>query len=267
MGKANTRNQQLRLALQDEDLRTPAHDEIMHWLSGWVRNPENVRGWIKKRWITRENKTVASLSPPTEEEVHEATNGEYKHHWLDDAFKRSQSGAGYGLTSTQVEPWSDEPEYPIKFHNFEWECWLRDRNYRQDSYDPPNGLRVGCVDLVAWYKAGVRLTRTVHETYETKFNQIVPASTYSNPWEPVFSKTGERYEYGWEQNYLTFYFEVKSQIPSIGEVMRQLQLYRSTASYKQRGCTAMVLVAPPNNEAASVCRDHNIHYLEYRRSE
>lgn len=61
------------------------------------------------------------------------------------------------------------------------------------------------------------------------------------------------------------YFEVKSEIKSIGELIRQLQLYRSSSTFHESLPRArLVVVAPPHNGAASVCHENGFDLLEYR---
>ena len=83
-----------------------------------------------------------------------------------------------------------------------------------------------------------------------------------------FEHTGEE-TVRWSPNriWLRVCFEVKTEIRSIGELMRQLQLYRS--ALPPRGGyevpeTWLCVVAPPHPEAAAVCRDQGFPFLEYR---
>jgi hypothetical protein len=49
MSKINPRNYQLGLAFNEPDLKKPKHDQIMHWLSEWVQDPENIRPFTSKK--------------------------------------------------------------------------------------------------------------------------------------------------------------------------------------------------------------------------
>ena len=53
MGDINNRNLQLKLAFQDEDMRKPAHDKIMHWLDVWVKETKNIAPFLKREVTPR----------------------------------------------------------------------------------------------------------------------------------------------------------------------------------------------------------------------
>ncbi len=80
----------------------------------------------------------------------------------------------------------------------------------------------------------------------------------------------DRSEETWSEGFgtLRLFFEVKTEIPSVGELMRLLQMYRNSMTFRfrseERVVSRLIVVAPPNNEAASVCQDHGIAFLEYR---
>ena len=54
-----------------------------------------------------------------------------------------------------------------------------------------------------------------------------------------------------------FFFEVKSSIPSIGELMRQINLYRL---HKPQG---YFIVVSPDESAKEVLRSQHIHFVKY----
>jgi hypothetical protein len=61
MGKINDKNLQYRLAFQDEDLKKPTHDIIMHWLDNWAKNKENISRFFKDN-RTRTKNTYHSFN-------------------------------------------------------------------------------------------------------------------------------------------------------------------------------------------------------------
>lgn len=63
----------------------------------------------------------------------------------------------------------------------------------------------------------------------------------------------------WDVSYV--YFEVKTKIPSIGELLRQLQFYKTMV-----GESPIVVVAPDNAEAARVVRSQGFGFIAYPHS-
>ena len=241
VSRINTRNYQLGLAFNDGDMRKPKHDEIMHWLSAWVKNVDNVRSFIGSKKVPRQILTDHRLSPEAREAINAVPEGERRSIWLS-----FQNQFPDGEIDTSQE-WPDEPPSTIKFIKYQWELPLRNAR----------GGEVGFCDLCADYEVTSLL-----EKIDVLLYSATPRPTSRYP-SFKFEQCGSRQEWRQQSGQMRLFFEVKTEIPSVGELMRQLQLYRGTET--ARGFwTHFAVVAPPNNEAASVCADHGISFVQYR---
>jgi hypothetical protein len=153
-------------------------------------------------------------------------------------------------------PWPDEPQKILKLRNKQWEYPLKTER----------GAIVAFCDMYCRYAIGFILTKTNITNFLIEQTQI---SDRKISHDFIFSKTQpETQHVGWEQRFadLHVFFEVKTEIPSIGELMRQLQTYRAMPALQpyDNNRPLLIVVAPPHNEAASVCREHGIPFVEYR---
>lgn len=242
MSRINTRNYQLGLAFNDGDLRKPKHDEIMHWLSAWVQNVENVRAMYETKEIRRRASKPHRIAASS----HSALKSlkEYERENVLTSFRTRFSRQDWEVR----EPWQNEPERLMTFQKLEWEVPLRDGR----------GGLVGFCDLAAEYSA----TATLEKAMITLYSATPPdGPRYSSSWK--FDEIEKKEEWLQHAGTMKLFFEVKTEIPSVGELMRQLQLYRGTDTIKA-SWSHLVVVAPPNNEAAAVCQAHGISFVQYR---
>jgi hypothetical protein len=264
MGKVNDKSFQLRMAFADDDLRRPSHDIIMHWLVEWVRNPANVRALLGLRdgfhaWYdtTAPELDVASLEAWPQGAERDRVAREFASTYP--SFQVS------GRAVRRKEAW---PEVPAP----EW-------SHKSTTWEPilplhlslaTNGHRqlVGFCDLMAQYGFDHSMERVIVRTYRA----VRDAAADRAVWRTQFEYTGaETVRWSPSRTWLCVCFEVKTEIRSIGELMRQLQLYRSALPPRGDhevpdgiGETWLCVVAPPHPEAAAVCRDQGFPFLEYR---
>jgi len=245
MSNINTRNYQLNLAFNDTDLRTPKHDAIMHWLQAWVKEADNVRRLLRPKFSHRIEAIRHELTPDSlslmkgSPDAHSITS--------DFSIQHKESSADVKA------PWQGEPGPDLRFHQMQWELPLKGER----------GEVIGFVDLWARYSVGEVLRRVTTKSH--RLDSLEPKERHSRflqTWS--FSPVGDHVTYEQQLTGLSLFFEVKTEIRSVGELMRQLQLYRSSSTFRGHAPSRLIVVAPANNEAASVCLDHGIPFIEYR---
>lgn len=242
MSRINTRNYQLGLAFNDGDLRKPKHDEIMHWLSSWVQDPENARPFYAPKQISR----TISKSHRLNAEASTALRA-LKDHERESTLRSFQGRFAWHEERDVKQVWPDEPHRELKFRKLQWELPLKDQR----------GGLVGFCDLCADFDATCSLDKTLVSLYSA----TPPTDRHRSGWN--FELSGTTEEWRQQSGEVRIFFEVKTEIPSVGELMRQLQLYRTTETIRGYW-NHLVVVAPPNNEAASVCEAHGIAFVPYR---
>lgn len=243
MSKINGRNYQLGLAFNDGDLRKPKHDEIMHWLTSWVQNAENVRPFYLPKGVYRKASKSHRLTAEAEELLRPL-----KEHEKERVLRSFQNRLHWAEEWDVRQPWPDEPERKLRFRKSQWELPLR----------AERGGLLGFCDLCAEYEG----TTTLEKVLVTLYSAAPPNDARGGSYWG-FDPAGSAEEWRQHGGEVKIFFEVKTEIPSVGELMRQLQLYRSTETIRGHW-NHLVVVAPPNNEAATVCESHGISFVQYR---
>jgi hypothetical protein len=147
-------------------------------------------------------------------------------------------------------------------------------SYKRSEWEMPlsseRGQAMGFCDLYCEYSVGNFLSWQTKIAYQLNSLSVSEGSIIGK--KITFSKTSEKQ--AWQQ-YATaarLFFEVKTKIPSVGELMRQLQLYKTSPTFRwspgdgPKSINKWIVVAPPNNEAVSVCAQHAIFFVEYRNN-
>ena len=250
MSRLNPRNYQLGLAFNDTDLKEPKHDEIMQWLTTWVKQEVNIRALFRPTYRHRWHVTRHVLDEAATRQV--ADNPSHRRHQIEDNFYRRHSAKEVRFCGQ----WQDEPILRLGYQSSEWELPL----------SSGRGAVMGFCDLYCQYEVGDSLhyvTTHLHSFQSQRTEYGI------EQWN--FGKVAETFSWQQQTAVLRMFFEVKTKIPSVGELMRQLQLYRTSRTIRTAtwigdvpAINKMIVVAPPNNEAASVCREHRIPFVEYR---
>lgn len=244
MGKlASGATFQMKMAFMDEDLKRPKHDDIMFWLTEQVKQPANVRGLIPALPYQR----LALYDHRLEAEAEEAVKAK------DKPWTSFQSGDRETKEYLRKEPWPNEPEPLLKFGEVTWEVPLKENN-----------RTVAFADLLAEYEYCGSLNRWHTTFYNARY--IAGSSPYSGRWE--YEESRKAPSYTQTPAKLSIYFEVKTAISSVGELMRQLNFYATTeqfkgSSYRDEQAPLLVVVAPAHAEAESVCRAHGYGFMRY----
>ena len=249
MGKINEKNLQFRLAFNDEDLRKPAHDDIMKWLDVWVKEPENVRRFFKD-FRSRTRNEFHSLDEESKQFVESSA---------DKNSINQQFNARYTSKYSEVKKHDlPEPALTIKYKGRQWEGMLyaRDESYSRKQF-------LGFCDMVATYNV---TSETSHDTNHIMKVELDKETTYYKSWK--FTEVETQVGLAERVEPKRIFFEVKTEIRSIGELLRQLQFYRSSAevshAYQHSGI-ALVVVAPPNSEARQIVESHGFGFVDFVR--
>ncbi len=250
MGKLKEQKSQLHLFMAEEDLRRPKHDEIMCWLDNWVRQVENVRSFLGG-WRERQESSEALLVP---ESISALEKTSVSLSAIKEMERRSSK-------VSRPVPWPNEPVQNIKFLNLQWERPLSDGS---SGYN----RTIGYADMSVQYEIGWTLigAERIHfEMDSQSFNSILKSIC-----EP--KEVGRAFSFETQSEILELFFEVKTEIRSIGELMRQLQTYRSAPRVNNacRRCgtgrefgPGLIVVAPPNFEAERIVRSHGFGWVNY----
>lgn len=241
MSDINNRNYQLKLVFGDDDLKKPKHDEIMKWLQVWASSVDNVRPFFNPVHPTLWKSEVGRLVGYTPKEPASSC-------YQDQVIRQFNDSHRYGEDESVKQPWPDAPARSLRFLRASWEVPL----FMNKSFP------AGFADMVAVYEAGVRLERVTVNEYR---HEVKKGDYYGD--HDVFVKTGTREEWRETKEERCVFFEVKTEIKTLGELMRQLQLYRSTETVRSSG-GILVVVAPPHEDARQVCASHGIPFVDYR---
>ena len=237
---------QIKMAFMDEDLKRPKHDEIMFWLTEWVKQPANVRSLVPQ--LPHRRITVADhrLEPDAEAAI-KGQGGPWQ-------------GFPYGEHETKQnyrrEPWPHEPEPRLLFKSAQWELPLKENN-----------RTVAFADLVANYDYCQYLSG--RNTTFHMAERIEDSSSRRVLWK--YPETRTIHTFAQTLDTVSIVFEVKTSILSVGDLMRQLNYYRETSMFKEHRREdsippILVVVAPANPEAEGVCKAHGIGFVRYERS-
>ncbi len=256
MGKINDRNFQLKLAFQDDDLRKPAHDEIMLWLVEWAKHPENVRKFITFP-SNRLNYERIELDAGCKVDVEQTRESQSVRRKIDAENERLHP-------KNQDAPWADEPPMSFDYQKGVWEPQLNVSDHNS------NQRMIGYLDYKVSYKIGYSAKRTICHAKKPMFQEVEepnPPRMYKPERKFDLVDTVSRVEFTQDEDWRTLYFEVKTEIKSIGELMRQLSLYKTSEEVKRaasRNVIGIVVVAPFHEEAVNVIRSQGYGYLEHR---
>lgn len=242
MSQPNDRNYQLKLIYNDEDLRKPRHDEIMHWLDAKLRDPAFTEAHvISPRFRSAFDHYVDDVVEVDGEAIKPDRPG---YQYLCEEARRAHPAPARGARTLKPE----EGEPPIRRHSWVKNVW--EQPLQSTGYGGRKQV-VGFLDLAASFNADAKLVRVHHRRFAAK--------NAPNGYGQSFELLEETAEWTrWEET-LQVGFEVKSEISSVGELMRQLQLYRTTESIHQY--RRIIVVAPAHPDAENVLRSHGFGFI------
>jgi hypothetical protein len=232
VAKPKAKTLQERMGFVDADLKAPGHDAVMLWLDDQA-TPEQLAVWIgRSDWSRDERDKTAKMDEYVEQ---------YKRYHQSELANAQQ----------RVAERQKHVEYVMKRHAEEPSVWT-ERNIesaRRDLEDAKNALLLSermaseatemrAPPIPAW--PGLKIIRKQWEmpvlsgTYTVGFVDLALHYTYpvlnadnGQVYEnySVRQKTLPSWKISWMEQQL--YFEVKTTIPSLGELLRQLSVYRT----------------------------------------
>jgi hypothetical protein len=230
MAKPKASTLQARFGFLDEDLKTSSHDEIMEWLDSNSQNLiQQILNW-KPEWDKEfikscQEKAQSAVNNQLEEwqKSNYSGNKEY--------IEKFQSWSGLGAL----------PEKPSLGINLKWEYTV----------STGNQFVVGFIDMKA---VVFNSTITLEDVkYESSMKKYMLLEHYHS--------SRERYSYpSWyvnkESQRTEIYFEVKSSLPSLGELIRQIRMYEEYVKGK-------FYVVAPDDKYAEQLQRQGIGFIKY----
>lgn len=220
---------QEKFGLQDKDLTTPAHDAIMIWLD--QRADEIADSMLPiSRAVTAK---IPSLITKAEDYVREIRNA------LNALRGRSETGEHWAWTWT---PESFRSTFPVNR--------ILDKQWEYPVTSPGSkGFVIGFLDMVVSVVAPDR--EPIH--VEVELNPRPPfISSGSLPCD-IIQRPVPKWSVGNEERSVCF--EVKTSIPSVGELIRQINFYRN---FKW----GIYVVVSPDDRFASILESQNIRFIK-----
>ncbi|WP_417914982.1 hypothetical protein [Candidatus Electronema sp. JM] len=260
MAEPKAKTLQQRFGFMDTDMKKPKHDEIMLWLDSIVE--ERIASWIKHEpeWnseIISDYQKVFSNSRQNlllflERRKGRIENDIKEFESLKEADKYSsyyesryrESLEDLGLLkelhekAARLEKLDPVPVKP-SLSNIKkiWECPVKGYN----------DYIVGFIDLKVTYDypelilAGISIPADLYR---------ISGITWSPKWEVHTIQQGH---YPCAD---PIYFEVKTEIPSLGELIRQINIYREYGAKK-------IFVVSPDDRYVSVLQEQGIGFIKY----
>ncbi|MBE9570352.1 MAG: hypothetical protein IMF11_06990 [Proteobacteria bacterium] len=264
MASPKARTIQQRFGFADGDLKTPKHDEIMLWLDKKVDECLPLWLGIGPKWTNRD---VADVTKRIEQlqsarlaelnsELEQVSKGESLgplpsrlaigrelspgeiQEWKDS--RKQERTRELKLKVESVSKWKSYPPLPerpeITGISKKWEKPITTGGSTYYSDRASNKYVVGFVDLAVSCKIP-------HIDLENAWESRVP-----DDWQPTWTI------YSHEKT--TIYFEVKTEIKSLGELIRQINMYREYAS-------GQFFVVSPDDQYAEILREQRIGLIKY----
>ena len=257
MAKPKAKTLQERMGFTDPDLKTPGHDAIMLWLDDAVK--VSFHDWMDVHdWTADEHALLQKRASAWQRyakrttDVIEKAQGEMQQYaghgdgWQKDYFDRAQASKDTAEAAlTSGPPPMTLPDFPTLTPSLtKWEHPII----------TGNSYTVGFIDLMVTYQH--------------------PSLTYD---EYYNSSEWRAWDYAWEirQCERRVFFEVKTAIPSLGELMRQLTLYQSHSQYQETitvegrygahagdRCTPRIFVVCPDARFADKIREQGFGFIQ-----
>ena len=218
--KANTLIE--RFGFRDDDLKTNAHDDIMIWLDNNIFDILVPKINYNPLWEEKDIKYHYGRRVDYIIENTPIENTPYDF-VKDDVIDCAKN---MGLIKS-IRP-------KIKFYN-EWEYPITSQNNHGG-----NKYTVGFIDMVTYYKKSYLFVGLEEKEEKITF---IPDSI----------------KIGWDKSEY-YYFEVKSHIKSLGELIRQIRFYQEYINYYHKGNWFIV---SPDNKFEKQLKSQGIGFIKY----
>ena len=248
MSQINSRNYQLKLAFQDEDLRKPQHDDIMLWLGQNVGDEAVLRNLTGRSRFKDFSVTVDDQVLSVDgQSVERNTSGYYDlNRAMEEQFPKEDCEA-----ETRIVDLGAPPPPSFKVTQKEWE---------KPIYGGTRGnLPVGFFDMFVCYETSRYIVKRTKREFRASSHEGGKSPYGSARTKYTLDLVNKTTAWDFVYDQIAIGFEVKTAIRSIGELMRQMQLYRHTWGVHSGW---LCVVAPPHSEAQAVLAEHGMKYLE-----
>jgi hypothetical protein len=223
MGKPKAQTIQQRFGFGDTDLKTPKHDEIMLWLD------DNVEYLCRK--ITNTDQVGWSFKHKDEITEKYFTEVAKCRDYIAEYFRDSWT--------TEEKKWAENIQQinkcvlpsPNSHIEYFWEKPIKDKSYI-----------IGFVDMMAIVSMPQYMYVQSSNMYSS-YTKCIPTVRTEN-------------------KKITIFFEVKTAIPSLGELIRQIQMYKSYINVSYN-----FYVIAPDDKFAPQLKSQNIGFIKYPTDE
>jgi hypothetical protein len=232
MSKARGQTLQQRLGFQDSDLNTPQHDQIMVWLD------------TNLLFVAKQLTSFSSQWP--DELVKQKRDAAYK----DVQGKRQSALDSIASWQDSIEKWKDERYYKNQLREAE------ERLGKIEAWDGLGSAPVPIIEVTERIWEAPVVSPGYRSKYIVGFIDLYAEITASRLDIHSDGNTLPSWtNYGHSQS---FCFEIKSSIPSLGEVIRQIRMYQEY----QKG---RYVVVCPDDRFAEPLKAQGIEFLKYER--
>jgi len=254
MAKPKAQTIQQRLGFMDDDLKKPKHDEVMKWLNDCV--DEKLLEWlgISKEWTDDEiaklkhwasakregkiqqlkNDLEREKSPDYDPYTSYANLTSDEKEKRDEKYKRDKAERIASLEN-QIEQASGliksppiPPKPPVRITTKQWERPIKSKDYI-----------IGFIDMAVFFELPVL---------------DISIELAENGWNVKWEIRYSEYDGYGEKNRV--YFEVKTEIPSLGELIRQVNMYKSYGARK-------IFVIAPDDTHANLLQEQGIGLIKF----
>lgn len=260
MSKPRARTLQQRFGFMDDDLKTPKHDEIMLWLDMNIHEILTKTYWgtkWDKNWVnTCQKRATLAISNTLQlmekehaealDKINElqirAVQSNFSTWERDKLDKAKELVSAYPALSIRLKEWNglgNPPTVPEIEIDIAWENPIKDKSYI-----------IGFVDMsVEIDFPGLTIFGIEYKRIPSFQNGKETGFLIDMDIEPEWDIIRE-----YKQSFL--HFEVKSSIPSLGELIRQINMYKAYKSGRY------VVVSPDDRFKESLKRQR-ISFLKY----
>lgn len=252
MSKARGQTIQQRLGFQDGDLKTPKHDEIMVWLDANLLSLlGHLDNWLTQ-WSSEDIQKATARAEQAAEKLME--------------YRKAQADQAQGGLADYQERRSVSPnlysQFDIERKQQEVESCQEELRKVQDwsglgpvpAFPPPK------IVVRRWEQPII--SKGYKSKYVVGFVDLfvkidIAVGLYSHWTKMPYSETPEGLPY-WSKvdDRLTYCFEIKSSIPSLGEVIRQIRMYQEYQNGKY-------IIVCPDDRFSDSLRAQGVGFLKY----
>ena len=256
MAKPKAQTIQQRFGFMDDDLKKPKHDEVMQWLNDCV--DEKLLEWlgIPGEWTNDEISRLKRSATEERESKIQKLNKDLEREKATPDDDPYLSSSFYNLTPDEKEKRNEKYRFnraerisslekqieqasvpikgspipakpPVQITTKQWERPIKSNDYI-----------IGFIDMAVFF-----------ELPELNIHIELAENNWNVTWSVQYSS----YD-GYEKNCV--YFEVKTEIPSLGELIRQVNMYKSYGAKR-------IFVVAPDDTHEKTLREQGIGLIKF----